>query len=195
MPRLRTDDGPRKLRAVWLGPAGHTLPFQWTYVQWAVTLIAVPVAGTIGTAVVWLLLGDPVWAFGIGGLWCGAAGVYLAIRLMRNVTFDEPLGYQRRLVRGEYAREFAAPVGASRIAVQFAEPQIGYLSTAVRKSMNWDVADQQPLATRPAMPPEPRAATVATNPYVSISRTSPTSTEAEARRGPRNPYLTRPSLG
>ena len=100
MPRLRTDDGPRKLRAVWLGPAGHTLPFQWTYVQWAVTLIAVPVAGTIGTAIVYALLGDPVWAFGLGGLWFGAGGVYLAIHLMRNVTFDEPLSYQRRLVKG-----------------------------------------------------------------------------------------------
>ena len=43
MPRLRTDDGPRKLRAVWLGPAGSTLPFQWTYVQWLVTLVAIPI--------------------------------------------------------------------------------------------------------------------------------------------------------
>ena len=39
MPHLRTDDGPRKLRAVWLGPKGATLPFEWTYVQWAAVLI------------------------------------------------------------------------------------------------------------------------------------------------------------
>ena len=33
MPLLRTDDGPRRLRAIWLGPNGATLPFEWTYVQ------------------------------------------------------------------------------------------------------------------------------------------------------------------
>lgn len=188
MPRLRTDDGPRKLRAVWLGPAGHTLPFQWTYVQWAVTLVAVPLAGTIGTMVVWALLGDPVWAFGIGGLWCGAAGMYLAMRVMRNVTFDEPLGYQRQLIKGEYARGFATPLGASRIAVRFSSPQIGYLAEAVRRSMNWDGDDQQPLDARPGTPPEPSERGAPPNPYVS---TSPPSTDL--RCGRRNPYLTEPS--
>ncbi|MBM7799362.1 hypothetical protein JOE57_002283 [Microlunatus panaciterrae] len=52
MPDLRTDDGPRKLRAVWLGPKGATLPFEWTYVQWAVTLLMIPV----GIGVVAVLL-------------------------------------------------------------------------------------------------------------------------------------------
>ncbi len=55
MPRLRTDDGPRKLRAVWLGPAGSTLPFQWTYVQWLVTLIAIPIGAAVQVIVSSLL--------------------------------------------------------------------------------------------------------------------------------------------
>lgn len=195
MPRLRTDDAPRKLRAVWLGPAGHTLPFQWTYVQWAITLIAVPVAATIGTAIVWFLFGDPVWAFGIGGLWFGAGGVYLAVRLMRNVTFDEPLSYQRRLFEGEFSRQFSRAVGARQIAVEFEVPSFGYLSPAVRRSMGWDVAAQRPLsaAERPTQ----------TNPYVtkpsrqtsvkvvtqSGSETSRPGSPGEHRRRA-NPYLT-----
>lgn len=152
MPRLRTDDGPRKLRAVWLGPAGHTLPFQWTYVQWALTLVSVPFVGAIGTAIVWLLAGDPVWAFGIGGLWSAAAGMWLAVRLMRNVTFDEPLRYQRRLLRGEFARQFSTPVGTRQVAVQFDLPPIGYLAPAVRSAMGWTDVTQRPLGPAPSHP-------------------------------------------
>lgn len=172
MPRLRTDDGPRKLRAVWLGPAGNTLPFQWTYVQWAVTLLAVPIAGTIGTTIVWLLLGDPVWAFGLGGLWFGAAGVYLAIRIMKNVTFDEPLSYHRKLVGREFSRQFSQPVGPREVAVEFEIPPISYLSPAVRRSMGWDVPAQRPLT---ATEPTPPRNAVHPNPYLSTTPTSPTS--------------------
>ena len=201
MPRLRTDDGPRKLRAVWLGPAGHTLPFQWTYVQWAVTLIAVPVAGTIGTAIVYALLGDPVWAFGLGGLWFGAGGVYLAIHLMRNVTFDEPLSYQRRLVKGEFSRQFSQPVGARRLTVEFEQPSIDYLAAPIRRAMGWDITAQQPLAVTS---PRSRAEATLANPYVTTPTTAPavvrtsafpqSSTEVEALAPPLsprpNPYTT-----
>ncbi|HEU5486272.1 MAG TPA: hypothetical protein VFU98_15285 [Microlunatus sp.] len=170
MPRLRTDDGPRKLRAVWLGPAGHTLPFQWTYVQWAVTLIAVPIAGTIGTTIVYLLLGDPVWAFGLGGLWFGAGGVYLAIHLMRYVTFDEPLSYQRRMVKGEFSRQFSQPVGARRITVEFEQPSIDYLAAPIRRAMGWDVSAQQPLAVTS---PRIRAGATSANPYLTLPPNPP----------------------
>ena len=202
MPRLRTDDGPRKLRAVWLGPAGHTLPFQWTYVQWAITILAVPIAGTIGTTIVWFLLGDPVWAFGLGGLWFGAAGVYLAIRLMRNVTFDEPLSYHRRLVKGEFSSQFSRPVGARQIAVELQMPPIGYLSPAVRRSMDWDVAAQRPLTEQTL----PASTSTRTNPYLSITAASPSSpslvssapvdigrepdASSTAAQRPANPYVT-----
>lgn len=206
MPRLRTDDGPRKLRAVWLGPAGHTLPFQWTYVQWAVTLIAVPVAGTLGTALVWLLTNDPVWALGIGGLWFAAAGMWLAVRLMRNVTFDEPLRYHRRLVRNEFARQFSQPVGARQIAVQFPVPPIGYLSPAVRTAMGWDDDSQRPITPsdtntaadgrdRTTVPSEAPASTLtATRPNPYLSNPAATAVAATSEPGPAgrstpNPYL------
>ena len=57
MPYLRTDDGPRKLRAVWLGPKGATLPFEWTYVQWAAVLIGIVVAPLFLGPVVYLVTG------------------------------------------------------------------------------------------------------------------------------------------
>ncbi|MFL6064471.1 MAG: hypothetical protein ACJ72G_07350 [Friedmanniella sp.] len=109
MPELRTDDGPRKLRAVWLGPKGATLPFEWTYVQWAVTLLMIP----LGVALVSLLIalaglasiGHPPWFTLWFGLIYGAPmAVYLAVRLMRGVTFDEPLRYKTATFREEFGR-------------------------------------------------------------------------------------------
>jgi len=47
MPLLRTDDGPRRLRAIWLGPNGATLPFEWTYVQWGVVLLTACLVGNV----------------------------------------------------------------------------------------------------------------------------------------------------
>jgi hypothetical protein len=151
MPRLRTDDGPRKLRAVWLGPAGSTLPFQWTYVQWLVTLVAIPVGSMIGGALVWTL--------GIGVLWGGAAGVWAAVKLMGYVSYDEPLRYQRRLVRGEFSRRFGTTEEIRPIEVDFGFPPIGYLSAPVRRAMGWDTPDQAPLDA---------GATRTGNPYLSI---------------------------
>jgi hypothetical protein len=153
MPRLRTDDGPRKLRAVWLGPAGHTLAFQWTYVQWLVTLLTVPVTATLGALLLRLLGADWVWTAGIGVLWGGAAGLWLAVRLMRNVTFDEPLRYQRRLVRGEFSSRSSRVVESRPLSVEFASPPVGYLAPSVRRAMGWDVPEQQPLpSARPVTP-------------------------------------------
>lgn len=103
MPRLRTDDGPRKLRAVWLGPKGATLPFEWTYVQWTVTIVAVPTAATVAAAAAWLL-GAPGWVLVLAVLYGAATGVYLAVKAMRNVTFDEPLRHKTATVRAELGR-------------------------------------------------------------------------------------------
>jgi hypothetical protein len=145
MPRLRTDDGPRKLRAVWLGPAGHTLAFQWTYVQWLVTLVAIPAGSAVGAVSLRLLGAGWVWTAGIGILWGGAGGLWLAVRLMRHVTFDEPLRYQRRLVAGEFTRRFSAAVDPRPVRLEFASPTVGYLGPGVRRAMGWDTPDQQPL--------------------------------------------------
>jgi len=159
MPRLRTDDGPRKLRAVWLGPAGSALPFQWTYVQWLVTLVAIPIGSTIGGVLVWLTGAGLVWTLGIGVLWGGAAGVWGAVKLMGYVSYDEPLRYQRRLVRGEFSRRFGTTKELKPIEVAFTFPPIGYLSPPVRRAMGWDTPDQAPLDS---------GATRADNPYLSI---------------------------
>lgn len=157
MPRLRTDDAPRKLRAVWLGPAGSTLPFQWTYVQWLVTLIAIPIGSLVGASLVRLVGGDWVWTVGIGVLWGGAGGLWLAVKLMRHVTFDEPLRYQRRLLRGEFSRRFSTPTDQRPVAVSFETPTISYLSPPVRRAIGWDITEQQPLD---------HAAEAAPNPYL-----------------------------
>lgn len=103
MPHLRTDDGPRKLRAVWLGPKGATLPFEWTYVQWLVTLLAVPLVAVVSGAVL-RLLGAPGWVQVVALFWGGAGGAYLAVKAMRNVTFDEPLKHKTATVRSEFSR-------------------------------------------------------------------------------------------
>lgn len=149
MPWLRTDDGPRKLRAVWLGPSGSTLPFQWTYVQWAVTLCAIPV----GIGLLWLVMaafGIPVaWIWPFAVPWGGTFAVYLAIKVMSPVTFDEPLRYHQRLLRGEWAAASSAPLRAQPVEVQWELPRIGYLSSHTLQAMQWLVADQQPGSDDP----------------------------------------------
>ena len=109
MPELRTDDGPRKLRAVWLGPKGASLPFEWTYVQWSVTLLLIPVGVALTCLVIavagWATIGHPPWfTFWFGLIYGAPAAVYLAVRVMRGVTFDEPLRYKTATFREEVGR-------------------------------------------------------------------------------------------
>ena len=109
MPELRTDDGPRKLRAVWLGPKGATVPFEWTYVQWSVTLLMIPVgvalvAGLIAVAGLLTVGHAPWFSFWFGLIYGAPLAIYLAVRLMRGVTFDEPLRYKVATFREEFGR-------------------------------------------------------------------------------------------
>lgn len=109
MPELSTDDGPRKLRAVWLGPKGATLPFEWTYVQWAVVLAAMPAGVLAGAGVLALLglltVGHPFWfTWWFGVIYGAPAGIYAGVRIMRGVTFDEPLRYKYQTAREEIGR-------------------------------------------------------------------------------------------
>ena len=78
-------------------------------------------------------------------LWGGAAGVWVAVKLMGHVTYDEPLRYQRRLVRGEFSRRSPPGTKLRPIEVAFGFPPIGYLSAPVRRAMGWDTPDQRPL--------------------------------------------------
>lgn len=116
MPPLRTDDGPRKLRAVWLGPKGATLPFEWTYVQWSVTLLAVPLAAALAVLLV-RALGGPSWLQLLATMYGAVSGVYLAVRAMRNVTFDEPLKHKTGTVRAELSRRHRRPTAQSTVWV------------------------------------------------------------------------------
>lgn len=147
MPKLRTDDGPRKLRAVWLGPAGHTMPFQWTYVHWLVTLLSGLGGGLAGGALIFSLGAGLVWTLGFGCLWGCAAGVYGSVRIMRHVTYDEPLRYQRDLLRTEFSRRLSSPAQDRLQVFRFSPPAMGYLSQPVLRAMGWDTTEQQPLAT------------------------------------------------
>jgi hypothetical protein len=192
MPRLRTDDGPRKLRAVWLGPAGSTLPFQWTYVQWLVTLVAIPIGAALCGLPIWLLGAGLVWTLSIGVVWGGAAGVWLALRLMRHVTYDEPLRYQWRLVRGEFSRAFSTAEEQQPIQVSFSVPPIGYLSPAVCRAMGWDAAEQLPLGGGRSRPADPATSQPAVSP-AGQSAIRPVGQKANPYLVKRvNPYLTNP---
>ena len=88
---------------MWLGPKGGTLPFEWTYVQWLVTLAFMPTAATVIAGAV-RLLGGPGWVQLLAVLYGATLGAYLAVRAMRNVTFDEPLKHKTATVRSEFAR-------------------------------------------------------------------------------------------
>lgn len=99
MAAIRTDDGPRRLRSVWLGPKGATLPFEWTYVQWVVTIACAMVGMVVFTLIWWLLSHDALIATVSGIAWGIAAGTYAAVRLMRGVDADEPIGYKLGRIR------------------------------------------------------------------------------------------------
>ena len=104
MPAIRTDDGPRRLRAVWLGPRGNRWYWTWTYVQWAVTLVALLAGVAIGFGLIWLATGDVKISAIIGSLWGGTAAVLGTKRLMRHVDYDRPLRYWRATLRSEWSK-------------------------------------------------------------------------------------------
>lgn len=123
MPEIRTDDGPRRLRALWLGPKGYTLPFEWTYVQWVVVFltanIGTAMAGLVGVwfAVRVLELDRLSWSLALAGIfavaWGFPAGVWLGVRAMRNVTVDEPLTVKVRDLWRTARRRHTEPISAS----------------------------------------------------------------------------------
>ncbi len=139
MPQLHTDDGPRRLRAVWLGPTGATLPFEWTYVQWVATLAAVPVTvgllWGLGTAVHQFVpaVVDDFLVRAIAMIWGPALGVYVTVKVMRHVSFDQPLAARVRLVRAEL-RPRPRPRPTQLLA---SPPPIGELARPAARSLGW----------------------------------------------------------
>ena len=98
------------MRAVWLGPKGATLPFEWSYVQWAVTLAMIPagvliVAGIIALAGL-VIIGHPPWfALPFGLIYGAPAAIYGAIRVMRGVDYNEPLRHKIATACDEFGRQ------------------------------------------------------------------------------------------
>lgn len=92
MPEIRSDDGPRRLKLVYLGPKGMTLPFEWTYAQ----LIVCFVLGNVGA---WIVFAATYWLSGFwGAVSNGVAfgltgGVFVGVLLMRRVSHDQPVIY------------------------------------------------------------------------------------------------------
>lgn len=117
MPLLRTDDGPRRLRAVWLGPRGNRFWVEWTYVQWAVfagltIVFAVLVFGL-------LFLADPSLAAMACVPW-GLMMSYVVTKwIMDHADYDRPLRYWRWVFRSEWRRSQRTPREA---AVRIAAP-------------------------------------------------------------------------
>ncbi|MGV8909322.1 MAG: hypothetical protein ACOH1Y_10095 [Propionicimonas sp.] len=134
--RISTDDGPRKLRAVWLGPKGKTLPVEWTFVQWGVTvglwLLLMAGFGWLW----WLLTHNPLVAAVSGVAWGVLVGTWLAVRIMHRVTFDEPLRYHReQLIAGlRLVRHGRIPRGRQTM---WAAPVVGGVSAGVARAMGW----------------------------------------------------------
>jgi hypothetical protein len=136
MPRLVTDDAPRRLRGVWLGPKGVRWPVDWTFAQWGVfALLSVVCPVTIFAAFAFLN-----WYLAIcnGLLWGPVAAYFLTRWVMRFVDYDRPIRFWLRQLRGEWRRSRRTP-GEARVRVDldrvsitdFAHPLESYhLATA-----------------------------------------------------------------
>ncbi|MGL5809953.1 MAG: hypothetical protein ACRCYQ_08415 [Nocardioides sp.] len=100
MPEIRTDDGPRRLRGVWLGPKGLRWPVDWTYVQWAVFVLVTLVAPlTIYSLLFWL---SPAIA-GFTGVLAGPLIAYeVTTRLPQWLDYDRPLRHWVHVWRSEF---------------------------------------------------------------------------------------------
>ncbi|QDP94806.1 hypothetical protein FOE78_01725 [Microlunatus elymi] len=86
------------------------MPFEWTYVQWAVTLLMIPVGVVLVAGIVagggLLILGHLPWfTWWFGLIYGGPAGVWVAVRLMRGVSFDEPLRFKLTTLPQEWGRQ------------------------------------------------------------------------------------------
>jgi hypothetical protein len=129
MPRLITDDAPRRLRGVWLGPKGVRWPVDWTFAQWGVfaaLTIACPLA--IFSAFVFL---NWYLAISNGLLWGPVAAYFLTKRVMRFVDYDRPLRFWFRQIRGEWKRSMPTP-DTTRLRVHCDDVSVADLAHVLR---------------------------------------------------------------
>lgn len=130
MPTLRTDDGPRRLRAVWLGPRGVRFPFEWTYVQWAlVVCLTVPMASLV-LGVLWPI--DSQLAVMACVPW-GAMGSVMATRwIISKTDFDRPVKYWRWVIKVELHRSRRVP---RERAQRVTAPMVGEVALEIRRML------------------------------------------------------------
>jgi hypothetical protein len=84
-----------------------------------------------------------IWPFAIP--WGGTFAVYLAVKVMSRVTFDEPLRYHQRLVRAEWSAQSSRRHQDHPLELRWARPKIGYLSESTLRSMGWAEPGQRPI--------------------------------------------------
>lgn len=127
MPTLRTDDGPRRLRAVWLGPRGVRFPFEWTYVQWALVVgLTVPMASLVLGAL-WLV--DSQLAVMACLPWGAMGSVVVTRWIISKTDFDRPVRYWRWVIKAELRRSRRVPREQARRVVA---PAVGAPAPGVR---------------------------------------------------------------
>lgn len=113
MPPIRTDDGPRSLRAVWLGPKGMTWPMEWSYARWAATFLASTVTLPVFVGLFWFLTRAVLFA-PLAGAVCGLpAAVWLGARVTAGLSMDQPITYRAGVVAG-LARLARTPVSVAQ---------------------------------------------------------------------------------
>lgn len=135
MPLLTTDDGPRKLRNVWLGPKGATLPWQWTYGQWAATILGVPAVCFVLATTIWLITRwDAYMTYLMVYLCVGYLLVRAVMRLWKYVEFDTPVSYLLSVAKREWREGEVADQEGSQ---QFAMPRLRHLSHPTMRAMRW----------------------------------------------------------
>jgi hypothetical protein len=113
---LRSDDGVRRVRAMWLGSGAMRWPVDWTYVEWGIAFVCavavMPPVGLLATAVLGPLAGV-VWALGLGG-WLA---YQLFDRVRTEVDADRPVRWWWAVVRHELTAGRRATGGPRSMAL------------------------------------------------------------------------------
>lgn len=158
MPPIRTDDAPRRLRQVWLGPKGLRLGFEWPYPRlflfvclWAaLTPVAWYVLGVTGSRVhIAFLLGN---GWGLVLSWLASWAI------MKGVSADEPLFYRVRMLLAITRPRPIAPVEEVSIELEF--PTISEMSPGLRRAITGRSPDSKPFIFTPT----------ATDPYATTTK-------------------------
>lgn len=100
MPPIRTDDAPRRLRAMWLGPRGARWPVDWTYPQWGVfVILLLTVPPLIFFLVAWWDVAFAA-AFAFGG---PVIAYRVTTSMPKWVNYDRPLRWWVGVLRAEFS--------------------------------------------------------------------------------------------